>query len=50
MLFILVCMMFVLLATQPVQTDMGVQPIFPGGSNIKLERKTPIQMAADKWL
>lgn len=32
----------------PVQADMGVQPILPGGSNIKPEEETPIQMAAEK--
>lgn len=28
--------------------DMGVQPILPGGSNIKPEGETPIQMSAEK--
>ena len=37
-----------LLAPLPVRGDMGVQPILPGGSNIKPEGETPIQMAAEK--
>jgi len=35
-------------APSPVLADMGVQPILPGGSNIKPEEETPIQMAAEK--
>jgi hypothetical protein len=53
-LFLLVCGMVLvpifltLRAPSPVLADMGVQPILPGGSNIKPEGETPIQMAAEK--
>jgi hypothetical protein len=45
---VLVCLLLGLLAPLPVLADMGVQPILPGGSNIKPEEETPIQMAAEK--
>ena len=32
----------------PCRADVGVQPILPGGSSIKPEGETPIQMAAEK--
>jgi len=38
----------VLVLVGPAQADMGVQPILPGGSNIKPDEGTPIQMAAEK--
>jgi len=38
------------MAVSPVQADMGVQPILPGGSNIQPEGETPIQMASEKVL
>ena len=57
-LFLLVCGMVLVLifltplvpppVLAPVLADMGVQPILPGGSNIKPEEETPIQMAAEK--
>jgi hypothetical protein len=37
-----------LLAPLPVQADVGVRPVLPGGSDIKPEGETPIQMAAEK--
>ena len=45
-------LMLVVLAFSPsvssqVRADMGVQPILPGGSDIKPEDETPIQMAAE---
>jgi hypothetical protein len=36
------------MAVSPVQADMGVQPILPGGSNIQPDGETPIQMASEK--
>ncbi|OGO25543.1 MAG: hypothetical protein A2136_02120 [Chloroflexi bacterium RBG_16_54_11] len=44
----MVCLLFSLLVASPVQADMGVQPILPGGSNIQPEGETPIQMASEK--
>jgi len=46
--FVLVCILFSLLVPSSVLADMGVQPILPGGSSIKPEEETPIQMAAEK--
>ena len=43
----LACLLFGLLVVSPVRADVGVQPILPGGSNIKPEDETPIQMAAE---
>ena len=43
----LVCIGLGLLISSPVRADVGVQPILPGGSSIKPEDKTPIQMAAE---
>jgi hypothetical protein len=37
-----------LLVSLPARADVGVQPILPGGSNIKPEGETPVQMAAEK--
>ena len=45
---VLVCLLLGLLVPSPVRANMGVQPILPGGSNIKPEGKTPIQMTAEK--
>ena len=45
---ILLCSLFCPLVPSPVRANMGVQPILPGGSNIKPEGKTPIQMTAEK--
>ncbi len=45
---VLVCLMLGVLTAWPVWADVGIQPILPGGSNIKPEDKTPIQMAAEK--
>jgi hypothetical protein len=36
-----------LLVSSPVQADVGPQPILPGGSSLKPEGETPIQMAAE---
>jgi hypothetical protein len=36
-----------LLVPSPVRADVGVQPVLPGGSSIKPEEETPIQMAAE---
>jgi tetratricopeptide (TPR) repeat protein len=36
-----------LIVTGPVQADVGPQPILPGGSSLKPEGETPIQMAAE---
>lgn len=36
-----------LLIPWPVQADVGVRPILPGGSNIEPGEETPIQMAAE---
>jgi hypothetical protein len=36
-----------LLISSPVQADVGVQPILPGGSDIKPEGETPIQMTEE---
>lgn len=46
--FVLVCILFSFLVPSSVLADMGVQPILPGGSSIKPEEETPIQMAAEK--
>ena len=45
---VLVSIMFSLLAPQPVQADVAPLPILPGGSSIKPEGETPIQMTAEK--
>jgi hypothetical protein len=45
---VLGCILLGLLVVSPGLADMGVQPILPGGSNIKPEGETPIQMAAEK--
>jgi hypothetical protein len=42
---VLVCNILSLLIPSPVQADVGVRPILPGGSNIQPEDETPIQMA-----
>lgn len=44
---VLVCFVLGLLVAAPVQADMGVHPILPGGSSLKPEDETPIQMAAE---
>jgi hypothetical protein len=44
----LVCILYGQLVMSHARADMGVQPILPGGSNIKPENDTPIQMAAEK--
>jgi hypothetical protein len=36
-----------LIITSPVQADVGLQPVLPGGSNIEPEGQTPIQMSAE---
>jgi hypothetical protein len=36
-----------LIIPSPVQADVGVQPVLPGGSNIEPEEQTPIQMSAE---
>src|SRR3990170_1530987 len=36
-----------LLAASPARADVGVRPILPGGSSLKPEEQTPIQMAAE---
>lgn len=36
-----------LLVPAPVQADVGPQPVLPGGSSLKPEGETPIQMAAE---
>ena len=52
-LFLLVCGLVLgsvfigLLVPSPVRADVGVQPVLPGGSSIKPEEETPIQMAAE---
>ena len=45
---VLVCIVLGVLAPLPVRGDIGVQPILPGGSSIKPEGETPIQMTAEK--
>lgn len=45
--FFLLCFLFTLLISTPVRADVGIQPILPGGSNIKPGEETPIQMAAE---
>jgi len=45
---VLTCVLFEPLAPAPVRADLGVQPILPGGSNIKPEGETQIQMTAEK--
>ncbi len=40
------CLWFGAWAVRPARGDVGVQPVLPGGSNIKPEATTPIQMAA----
>ncbi len=44
---LLVFILFGLLIPSPVQADVGVRPILPGGSNIQPEGETPIQMSAE---
>ena len=44
---ILIILAFSLPVSSPVRADMGVQPILPGGNDIKPEDETPIQMAAE---
>ena len=36
-----------LIISSPVQADVGLQPVLPGGSNIEPEGQTPIQMSAE---
>jgi hypothetical protein len=43
----LVCLLCWTLNISPARADVGVQPILPGGSNIKPEDQTPIQMVAE---
>jgi tetratricopeptide (TPR) repeat protein len=42
-----VCGVIGLLVPSLVRADVGVQPVLPGGSSIKPEDETPIQMAAE---
>jgi len=44
---VLVCVLLDLLVPGPVKADVGVMPILPGGSNLKPDKQTPIQMAAE---
>jgi hypothetical protein len=44
---ILISLLAGLWMTPPVHADVGVRPVLPGGSNIKPEDETPIQMAAE---
>jgi Domain of unknown function (DUF4424) len=44
---LMMCVLLGLLAPAPVQADVGVMPILPGGSNLKPEASTPIRMAAE---
>ena len=44
---VLVGVLMGLLVSDPVQADVGVQPILPGGSSIRPGEETPIQMAAE---
>lgn len=46
-ILVLTGLLFGLLDPSPVRADIGVQPIFPGGSNIQPEAQTPIQMASE---
>lgn len=44
---VLVFVLTGLLLLTPVRADVGVQPVLPGGSSIRPEAQTPIQMAAE---
>ena len=44
----LVCLFIGGVFVTPSRANMGVNPILPGGSNIKPEGDTPIQMTAEK--
>ena len=44
---ILIMLAFSLPVSSKVRADMGVQPILPGGNDIKPEDETSIQMAAE---
>ena len=45
---LLVCLLFGARVVPPARADMGVQPILPGGSSIKPQVETPIQMVAER--
>jgi len=44
----LVCLLLSLLAVSSARADVGPEPIMPGGSTIKPEGRTPIEMQAEK--
>ena len=45
---VLVCIMLGLMVASPGRADVGVQPILPGGSSLKPEDETPVEMQAEK--
>lgn len=46
-ILIAACAMIVYLLPSAVQADVGIQPILPGGSSIKPDAQTPVQMSAE---
>jgi hypothetical protein len=45
---VLVSILFSPLVASSVRADVGVQPILPGGSNLKPDVETPVEMQAEK--